>query len=52
MMLTAIGSVKRMKFSPETDGDFLPVDAYLEKPIRPEMLLEQVAALLKKGKGS
>ncbi len=49
LMLTAIGSVKRMKFSPETDGDFLPVDAYLEKPIRPETLLERVAALLKKG---
>jgi DNA-binding response OmpR family regulator len=49
LMLTAIGSVKRMKFSPETDGDFLPVDAYLEKPILPEMLLERVAALLKKG---
>lgn len=47
LMLTAIGSAKRMKFSPETDGAFLPVDTYLEKPVRPEMLLERVAALLK-----
>ena len=46
LMLTAIGSEKGMKFSPETDGDFLPVDAYLEKPVRPDVLLERVAYLL------
>lgn len=46
VMLTAIGTEKNMTFSPETDGAFLPVDAYLEKPVRPEALLERVASLL------
>ena len=46
LMLTAIGAEKKMTFSPEADGDFLPVDAYLEKPVRPEVLLERVASLL------
>ena len=47
LMLTAIGTEKRMTFSPESDQAFLPVDVFLEKPVRPEVLLEQVAALLK-----
>jgi len=46
LMLTAIGAEKKMSFSPDADGDFLPVDAYLEKPVRPEVLLERVASLL------
>jgi len=46
LMLTAIGKVKGMRFSPETDGDFLPVEEYVEKPIRPKDLLEKVAKLL------
>lgn len=46
LMLTAIGSEKKMKFSPETDGAFLPVDSYVEKPVRPEVLLEKVKSLL------
>lgn len=50
MMLTAIGSEKHMTFSPETDGDFLPVDAYLEKPIRPDVLLQRVEELLRKSR--
>lgn len=46
IMLTAIGAEKNMKFSPETDGPFLPVDSYLEKPVRPDVLLGKVVALL------
>ncbi len=46
LMLTAIGKIKGMRFSPETDGDFLPVEEYVEKPIRPKDLLEKVAELL------
>lgn len=47
VMLTAIATEKRMTFSPETDHGFLPVDVFLEKPVRPEALLEHVAALLR-----
>ena len=49
LMLTAIAAEKKMTFSPETDGDFLPVDAYLDKPVRPEVLLEHVRGLLQAG---
>lgn len=48
LMLTAIVEKKRMKFSPEADGDFLPVDDFVEKPIRPQALLEKVKKLLAK----
>lgn len=48
LILTAIVEKKRMKFSPETDGDFLPVDDFVEKPIRPQVLLEKVKKLLAK----
>ena len=52
LMLTAIGTEKNMAFSPDTDGDFLPVDAFLEKPVRPEILLERVGALLQAGEAA
>lgn len=48
LMLTAIVEKKRMKFSPQADGDFLPVDDFVEKPIRPQVLLEKVKKLLNK----
>ena len=48
MMLTAIGEKKHMKFSTRTDGDYLPVDDFVEKPIRPQVLLEKVKKLLAK----
>ena len=46
LMLTAIVEKKRMKFSTQADGDFLPVDDFVEKPIRPQVLLEKVKKLL------
>ena len=52
LMLTAIGAEKNMSFSPETDASFLPVDAFLEKPVRPNVLLEQVASLLEGGENT
>ena len=52
LMLTAIGAEKNMSFSPETDGAFLPVDAFLEKPVRPDVLLERVASLLEGSKNT
>lgn len=48
LILTAIVEKKRMKFSTATDGDFLPVDDFVEKPIRPQVLLEKVKNLLAK----
>lgn len=46
LMLTAIGKETCMKFSPETDGEYLPVEAFMEKPIRPTVLIETVKRLL------
>ncbi len=48
LILTAIVEKKRMKFSPQADGDFLPVDDFVEKPIHPQVLLQKVRNLLAK----
>ncbi len=48
IMLTAISQKTGMKFSPEKDGEYLPVDEFVEKPIRIESLLEKVEKLLSK----
>ncbi len=48
LMATAVSQESGFKFSPEADGDFLPVDDFLEKPIQPKLLLERVAVLLDK----
>jgi len=47
LMLTGIGEKTKMKFSSETDGEYLPVDDYVEKPIQSPVLLEKVRKLLK-----
>ncbi|MFV1976919.1 MAG: response regulator transcription factor [Candidatus Scalindua sp.] len=46
LMITAISQKKGMHFSLEKDDTFLPVDGFIEKPIQPKDLLEQVAELL------
>jgi DNA-binding response OmpR family regulator len=46
LMLTAIHSTTPLRFGP--DKDFLPVDAFIEKPIQPDTLVAQVRKLLKK----
>ena len=46
LMITAISSKTGMKFSPEEDETFLPVDDYIEKPIQPKDLLEKVSKFL------
>jgi len=46
LMLTGISQKTHMKFSPEADKDYLPVDAFMEKPIRLEALLERVKKLI------
>ena len=46
LMLTAISEKMHMKFSPKDDEDYLPVDEFMEKPIRFGALLEKVKALI------
>jgi CheY-like chemotaxis protein len=48
LMITAISRQKGMQFSPQKDEAFLPVDAFIEKPIQPKELLNKVAELLVK----
>ena len=48
LMLTAISQKMHMKFSPRDDGDYLPVDEFVDKPIRLEALLEKVKKLIQK----
>lgn len=44
LMLSSVGKVTGMKF--DKDSDMVPVDAFEEKPIRPEVLLARVKELL------
>ena len=47
LMLTAINSQKPFfNFSPDTDGEYLPVDDFLDKPVKAEILLHKVEELL------
>ena len=48
LVLSAIGRKSGFEFNPETDGDFLPVDAYMEKPLEPKALLAKLAELIGK----
>ncbi len=36
-----------IRYSPDTDGEYLPVDDFMDKPIQPSDLLERVRKLLK-----
>jgi len=42
VMLTAVGDRTGFRFDPGKDQDFLPVDAFLEKPIGPRQLVDVV----------
>jgi DNA-binding response OmpR family regulator len=44
LMLTSVGRVTGMRF--DRDDDLVPVDIFLEKPVRPEELLAAVRRLL------
>jgi Response regulator containing CheY-like receiver, AAA-type ATPase, and DNA-binding domains len=48
IMMTGISQKLHMKFSPKQDGDYLPVDEFLEKPVRVDSLLEKIKKLLKR----
>lgn len=42
LMVSAIEQKTGMKFSPEADNDYLPVQDFVSKPISPEDLLQKV----------
>ncbi|MBS0010730.1 MAG: response regulator transcription factor [Bacteroidales bacterium] len=47
LMLTAVNvEHPDFGFSPESDGEYLPVDAFLDKPVRSEELIGKVKELL------
>jgi DNA-binding response OmpR family regulator len=47
VMLTSVGKVTGMSF--DRDSELVPVDAFFEKPVKPEALLAKVNELLKRG---
>jgi CheY-like chemotaxis protein len=47
VMLTAVGRRSGFEFSPEMDKDYMPVEAFLEKPVDPKKLVETIKGVLK-----
>jgi len=50
LMITAVNKesgARSFHLDPSADGDYLPVDGFLEKPVEPEVLLREVARLIK-----
>lgn len=45
LMLTSVGKVSGMAF--DKDAEMVPVDAYEEKPIKPDRLLKRIQELIK-----
>jgi hypothetical protein len=45
-MVTAIHQTTPLRFGP--DEDYLPVDGFIDKPINPKGLLEEIGKMLKK----
>jgi hypothetical protein len=49
-MITAVNKesgTSSFHLDPNADGNYLPVDGFLEKPVEPEVLLREVARLIK-----
>ena len=46
LILTSLTKRGHMNFSAEKDKESLPVEAFLEKPVPPEILIENVRSLL------
>lgn len=47
LMLTSVGRETGFRFNKETDEEYLPVEEFIEKPIKPKELLVRVEKLLK-----
>jgi DNA-binding response OmpR family regulator len=48
IMMSAINTQEPFfSFSPETDGEYLPVDCFLDKPIQPDELFSKIEDFLK-----
>jgi len=47
IMATAVNQRTKFKFSLEKDGDFMPVEKFMEKPIDPDDLIAAIRGLLK-----
>jgi CheY-like chemotaxis protein len=47
VMATAVNQRTKFKFDIEKDGDFLPVEKFMEKPIDPDDLIVTIRGLLK-----
>ncbi len=49
LMLTAVKDKTGIDFKPEAgDETWLPVDGFLDKPVKPDLLVQKVEALLRK----
>jgi len=48
LMLTAIEQKTGLKFSPEQDEDYLPVEQFVTKPIEPDELVSRINAMIAK----
>jgi DNA-binding response OmpR family regulator len=49
IMLTSVGDITGVNFQAAmSNKDWLPADAYIEKPVEPEELLEEIENLLEK----
>lgn len=47
IIISSITEKTGLKFSPETDGEYLEAQAFLEKPVKPAVLLGTIGELLK-----
>ena len=50
IMVTSVSKVTGFSFDPKKDENFLPVNQFLEKPIKPEDLIAAIENALKKKK--
>jgi len=49
LILSAISGKTGLRFSPQVDGEYLPAEGFLEKPLDPDMLVKAVRELLMSG---
>ncbi len=47
ILATAVNQISKFKFNLEEDGNFLPVEKFMEKPIDPDDLIATIKGLLK-----